>query len=959
MNTPPGPSSPALSLHEVLDQFKRALRAAGLDTDEALVADGELHRYRVEGDKKGSKNGFYVLHADGIPAGEFGSWKTGQKETWRADIGRTLSSEEEAAHKARVQAMQAARKLAEGKARAEARSKAARLWKAAAELVKATHPYLVAKVVRAYGIRQLKDALMVPMRDVDGALHGLQFIQPDGTKRFTTGMAKAGHYRAIGKPQGVVLIAEGYATAATLHEATGHALACAFDAGNLLAVAQAIHAKRPELRLVLAADNDHRTEGNPGLAKAQVAAAAVHGLVCLPAFAADAEGTDWNDYAALHGLAAVCEAVAAQMAAGGPAGLPDVAQRSGAVDAGTSTDDAVTASAEAEPEAGSGKVLPFPAKGRSKGCSTAGGDAPETGAGAARGGRGGTPAPARAHFTCDGEAVWWHDLDKEGVPMAAYWVCPPLDVRAYLRDVQGENWGRLLVFNDKDGREHRWGMPMRLLAGGCDEMRGELLRLGFDVPTAAKNRTLLVNYIQRAKPDVFARCVERTGWHDRVFVFPDHTIGETDELVLFQSESATPTHYRTRGALAHWRSDVAELCRGNSRLMFGVCVAFAGPLLAWAGEESGGFNIRGASSTGKSVSLHLAASVWGGPDFRKKWRTTDNAMESLAALHTDTVLPLDEMGEIDARIVGETVYMLAGGEGKARAGGLRHTPTWRVVFLSTSEISLAEHMRQGGKKVQAGQDARVADVPADAGAGHGVFEALHGYNSGVKLAEATKRLTGEQYGHAGPAFLQGMLRRLDTLPDVLRAQRDAFRAAHLPKSASGQSLRVAGRFALVAAAGELATEVGITGWEEGEATAAVARCMKDWAEERGGVGNLEPVRMVEQVRHFLYAHGTARFPMIGDGEKEGWVTVNQAGFREASVMSEMSYYVFAEVFEQQVCEGFDARAVARQLKVIGALRTDGQRLKVSKRLPGKGLVRCYHILPDIWEDAADDLGKAA
>lgn len=949
MNIPQGPVQPALSLHEVLDQFKRALRAAGLDTDEALIADGELHRYRVEGDKKGSKNGFYVLHADGIPAGEFGSWKTGQKETWRADIGRNLSSEEEAAHRERIRTMQAARKLAEDKARAEARGKAARLWKTAAELVKATHPYLVAKGVRAYGIRQLKDALVVPVRDVDGALHGLQFIQPDGTKRFTTGMAKAGHYHAIGKPQGVVLIAEGYATAATLHEATGHAVACAFDAGNLLAVAQAIHAKRPALRLVLAADNDHHTESNPGLTKAQAAAAAVHGVVCLPAFAADAEGTDWNDYAALHGLAAVREAVAAQMAAG----ALEVAQGSGGHDAGASAHDAATASADAVPWAGSGKVLPFPAKGRSKGRNAAGDDA-AAGGGSGRGGRGGgkPPDPSRPHFACDSEGVWWHDLDKDGTPMAAYWVCPRLDVRAYLRDVQNENWGRLLVFNDKDGREHRWGMPMRLLAGGCDEMRGELLRLGFDVPTAAKNRTLLVNYIQRAKPAVFARCVERTGWHDRVFVFPDHTIGETDELVLFQSESATPTHYRTRGELTHWRSDVAELCRGNSRLMLGVCVAFAGPLLAWAGEESGGFNIRGASSTGKSVSLHLAASVWGGPDFRKKWRTTDNAMESLAALHSDTVLPLDEMGEIDARIVGETVYMLAGGEGKARAGragGLRHTPTWRVVFLSTSEISLAEHMRQGGKKVQAGQDARVADVPADAGAGHGVFEALHGYDSGVKVAEAIKRLTGEQYGHAGPAYLQGLMPRLDTLPDVLRAQRDTFRTAHLPKSASGQSLRVAGRFALVAAAGELATEMGITGWEQGEATVAVARCMKDWAEERGGVGNLEPVRMIEQVRHFLHAHGTARFPMIGDGEKEGWVTVNHAGFREASVMSEMSYYVFAEVFEQQVCEGFDARAVARQLKAIGALRTDGQRLKVSKRLPGKGLVRCYHVLADIWE----------
>lgn len=175
--------------------------------------------------------------------------------------------------------------------------------------------------------------------------------------------------------------------------------------------------------------------------------------------------------------------------------------------------------------------------------------------------------------------------------------------------MDGTNWGRLLSFNDADGTDHRWGMPMRLLSGGGDEMRAELLRLGFDVPTSQRSRNLLTDYIQQSRPEARARCVERAGWHGRVFVMPDRTIGEADEAVLFQSETTGGHVYRERGSLSDWCTDVAALCRGNSRLLFAVSAAFAGPLLHWAGEESGGFNLRVASSTGKTTALRAAASA--------------------------------------------------------------------------------------------------------------------------------------------------------------------------------------------------------------------------------------------------------------------------------------------------------------------------------------------------------------
>ncbi|GAC1621119.1 MAG: hypothetical protein NVS9B10_03540 [Nevskia sp.] len=465
----------------------------------------------------------------------------------------------------------------------------------------------------------------------------------------------------------------------------------------------------------------------------------------------------------------------------------------------------------------------------------------------------------RARFTCDDRGVWHHGVDaKDGSPLPPYWVCPALDVAAYLRDLDGTNWGRLLVFRDKDDTEHRWGMPMRQLSGGCDEMRAELLRLGFDVPVQMKNRNLLTDYIQQSKPEARARCVERASWHGRVFVMPERTIGEADEMVLFQSETTGGHVYRERGTLDQWRSDLADLCRGNSRLLFAVSAAFAGPLLHWAGDESGGFNLRGISSTGKTTALRAAAAVWGGPEFMRRWRATDNGLESIAAQYSDGLLILDELGQMDPRIAGDAAYMLANGEGKARAGrggSARPVITWRLLFLSAGELSLAEHMRQGGKQAQAGQETRMADIPADAGAGLGVFDTLHGYASGSALSRAILDAAADGYGVAGPAFLRALLPQLDTLPETIRTLRRAFLARHVPKGVDGQVVRVAGRIALIAAAGELATLAGITGWEAGEADAACARCLDAWIDTRGGTGNLEPLRRCGAGWNPKAAHG--------------------------------------------------------------------------------------------------------
>jgi putative DNA primase/helicase len=263
-----------------------AMRAAGLGPakDLDLQPDGRLQRYRVEGDKPGSRNGWFVLHGGPPPVGVFGSWKMpGDSHTWHEQSTGQQTPEQRAELQRQVRAMQQARAIEQEAVHAAARDKAARLWATAHPATNA-HPYLQAKRVPAYGIRQLRGMLVVPARDAHGQLHTLQFIGPDGSKRFLTGGRIRGCYFAIGKPFHTLMLAEGLATGSTLHQATGEAVAVCFNCGNLEPVARALRDKFPRLRLVICADNDQHTPGNPGLTHATAAARAVGGLVAVPRF---------------------------------------------------------------------------------------------------------------------------------------------------------------------------------------------------------------------------------------------------------------------------------------------------------------------------------------------------------------------------------------------------------------------------------------------------------------------------------------------------------------------------------------------------------------------------------------------------------------------------------------------------------------------------------------------------
>lgn len=283
------------------NDLREVMEAEGIFTRDPLISDGRLHRIHVEGDRRGSRNGWYVLHADPIASGAFGSWQLGITKTWHCAELRHAGVEARSVLQELLSEAERQRHVEETLSRERARSKAEKIW-ARAKPAPADHPYLTRKQVRSHELRASCGRLLVPLYDAGGVLRSLQFIAGDGTKLFLARGVVRGCFYLMGVPNGKLFLAEGYATAATIREATKEAVAVAFNASNLVQVAKALRQKFENLPIVIAADNDHSTDGNPGMAKALEAARAVGAKIAVPHFHdTHSRGTDFNDLANREG----------------------------------------------------------------------------------------------------------------------------------------------------------------------------------------------------------------------------------------------------------------------------------------------------------------------------------------------------------------------------------------------------------------------------------------------------------------------------------------------------------------------------------------------------------------------------------------------------------------------------------------------------------------------------------
>jgi phage/plasmid primase-like uncharacterized protein len=296
-----------------IEQFHSAIQSAGITPPTSIKADGQLHRFSSNG-KQGDAAGWYVLHVDGdIAVGCFGDWRTGLKQDWHANINRQLSIAEKAKFKEKIASIRHERESEEKRRRSEAQTKAAEIWSKADLASEQAYPYLIKKRIKASGIKIYNNSLVIPVYDENYLLQSLQFIDQNGEKRFLPGGRIAECYYTKGNIENasVLCIAEGVATSETIHEATGYPVVTAFNAGNLVSVARIMRKKFPDSIIILCADDDHKTLGNPGLSKAKEAAKAVRGVFITPHFNENRPdwASDFNDMMQLNGLVAVSERI--------------------------------------------------------------------------------------------------------------------------------------------------------------------------------------------------------------------------------------------------------------------------------------------------------------------------------------------------------------------------------------------------------------------------------------------------------------------------------------------------------------------------------------------------------------------------------------------------------------------------------------------------------------------------
>ena len=433
---------------------------------------------------------------------------------------------------------------------------------------------------------------------------------------------------------------------------------------------------------------------------------------------------------------------------------------------------------------------------------------------------------------------------------------------------------------------------------------------GITIKAGRKKREHLADYLQGEGKNTRWQLAKTAGWHGGAYILPSGEVLGDAENLHYHGDTSQGADYQPRGSLADWQA-LAQLAQDNSRLCLALGCAFAAPLLHLLDHESGGFHLYGDSSDGKTTAALFALTVWGNPKGLKlTWEGTAHGFSNTAAARNDGLLVLDEIGQASARTAAQTAYAVLNGTGKiqgAKDGGNREIQRWRIMLFSTGEKTLDGYLKTEGKDWQAGQATRLPAIPADAGKGIGIYDTLHGFAGGAELSEHLTREGAKHHGTAGRAYI-AHLASIDAVGEA-RKHIDAFMDAVPDKDKQGQVRRVAMRFAIVAAALELAQPIhGLTG-----TTAAIRQCYDDWHAIQGS-GKHEDRKITEQTEAFLQQHGDGnRFAHWNSTQ----TFTDHAGYRKDIADEEPEFWIIPAVFEGEIACGFEVRKTCRVLHGLG------------------------------------------
>lgn len=529
---------------------------------------------------------------------------------------------------------------------------------------------------------------------------------------------------------------------------------------------------------------------------------------------------------------------------------------------------------------------------------------------------------------------------------------------AHVNSPDGKEAALLLEFVSQRRGIQRAVIPRRLIDGDSAKLKGELGARGYRF--MRKQSNLLLDYIHDVLgQDLDASKVlsDATGWSNGSFVLPTQTIGDRD---LHWRDVEPPANHTIEaiGTLEGWQQTIGEMAAGNSRLILSIGAALAAPLLEPLEIESGAFHIQGATSTGKSTTLKVAASVSGSVRLQT-WNTTANGLEAVAEAHNDLPLLLDEIGECAPKDAAAIAYMVANGKGKQRMRkdtAARDSKTWRTLVLSSGELTLLEVLRQGGFSAKGGQEARFPSIPAvPRGGQHGLFETIHGSLSARDFADQLVSVSRKNRGTPLLAFLEHLV-PVTSDPEWRDHQSARLReitrelCQGIPDN-DGAVGRVAKRFALVQLALELAQAWGVTVFQPDQPAWAIATCFTDWLEARGGAGSLEIKQACDRIEElFVSNQHSDRIHRIGD---ENAIVRNLLAHHKPDPFgAEEEFWVEPATFRAELAKGVDSQALIAELQRRGWLAgPDHEGKNQLRRSIGGKRTRVYVFLP-FWRSEA-------
>lgn len=561
---------------------------------------------------------------------------------------------------------------------------------------------------------------------------------------------------------------------------------------------------------------------------------------------------------------------------------------------------------------------------------------------------------AEGRFTVDSEGVWFQKISIDGSYSSRQKICTPIIVEGKISTKQNENWGLVLTWWDLDGKKHTWAMPMNYMIDSDKILVKTLLSGGVVFDHNRKVQPLIKTYLSYYPSYRRILSVNTLGWHGENYVLPEATIGPDAGKLIFQADDGNVLPgYEQSGSLQEWRENVSSLALGNSMVMFSISSAFAGPLLNSLNIEGGGFHFVGDSSLGKSTSCMAAISVWGSPELKRSWRSTVNGLEGIAAQHNDNFLVLDEIKESSPKEVAGAAYMLANGHGKTVMSSTRRVSAvrrWRLIYLSNGELSLGDMIKSSGQQFFAGQDVRLAEIPVDAGVGFGAFENIHECADSKTFSEKLVLVSKKFYGTAGIEFIKQLTAKMKdpAFTETLRTKINTLAQRLIPKEASSTSQlsRVAKRFAVVAVAGELATEMGLTGWQEGDATSSVTKQFNSFLKNKGPDIPKEQ-EIIDCAKKFFQDNKDNFIPI-----KEAATSQNRPviGYKEVDRQGKTIYYVSTEVFAERICPEQPQKLLKEVLVQSGLMIKPSQGYAANKSIPGHGSPKLYTFSGKVFSD---------